>query len=254
MTTKTTSLAALVFASLCVGGFVGARFIAKSNAKPASCCAKKDSVPAAKAEPIAPNKRVRELHVPKATEAMTIDGELEESAWSNKSARTNAFVWKDGQQASPYSDARLLWGDGVLYVGLYAADEDIRAKNDRADGPTWLDDSFHLELETSQRYAFDVSPKGVLTDAKKVGGAMDPSWESGASVGKDLDGTMNDPSDDDEEWVIEMKLPLSSIGLKGVAGERVTFAAHRCDSPKRAPRTCAAIGEDGESLVLVLDP
>jgi hypothetical protein len=79
---------------------------------------------------------------------------------------------------------------------------------------------------------------------------VSPLDASGAKVGHDLDGTPNDPRDDDEEWVIEMVTPFASIGLRGVPGERIGFSARRCGAPKGATRRCAAWGEPGGEIVL----
>ena len=68
----------------------------------------------------------------------------------------------------------------------------------------------------------------------------------------ELDGTMNLSSDDDEEWVIEMAIPLKALGIRGEKGERVGLTLGRCDSTHRGPRVFAAWGRAGDG-VLVLD-
>jgi len=55
----------------------------------------------------------------------------------------------------------------------------------------------------------------------------------------ELDGTINDPRNMDEEWVIEMALPFESLGLKGESGETIGLSVVRCDTPKGSPRVCA---------------
>jgi hypothetical protein len=162
------------------------------------------------------------LHVPRVDATLTLDGELEEEAWQ-RSARTGAFLL-GGREARPYSEARFLWGNGKLYVGLYAADEDIRAAVKNADGPVWLDDAFHLELA------------GAVTDAR----ANDYAWQSGIELAVDMDGTLGDASDDDEEWVVEAAIPLDRLQLPATAGTIIPIALRRCDRPKNAQRVCAS--------------
>src|SRR5215467_1883859 len=55
-----------------------------------------------------------------------LDGELKEPAWNQRALR-RVLVGDDGAEARPYSELRLLRDDGHLYIGLYAADEDIRS-------------------------------------------------------------------------------------------------------------------------------
>ena len=197
---------------------------------------------------------VRELHVPHLKGSIVLDGDMDDPGWEADIARTGAFVDETGGDARPYSDARLVWGDGHLYLALYAADEDIRATHTEPDGPVWMDDSFHLVFRSgSHERTFDVSPLGILTDGQRsLGGALEYRWQSGAHVSHELDGTMNHSSDDDEEWVIEMAIPFRALGIRGEKGERVGLTLGRCDSPHRGPRVCAAWARAGDG-VLVLD-
>ncbi len=187
------------------------------------------------------------LHVPHIPGSIILDGDTDDPGWIAPPgpARTGPFVLENGAEARPFSNARLLWGDGHLYLSLYAADEDIETRTAEPDGPLWLDDSFRLTFVRGDvEYVIEVSPKGIVTDAlRRAGGAYDYSWSSGVHVSPELDGTVNKPTDRDEEWVIEMALPFESLGMKGEAGERVGFSAKRCDTPKRSARVCGSWGE-----------
>src|SRR5262249_46486842 len=147
------------------------------------------------------------LRVPKTTIPIKTDGELDEPVWNASAARSKPFVDASGGEARPYSDARFLWDDQNLYVGLYAADDNIQATVTAHDGPVWTDDAFSLHLTPegpgSPRYGIDVSAAGVVTDVKRApakaveasaasvnaggtaappGGKDDPSWESGIKL------------------------------------------------------------------------
>jgi hypothetical protein len=166
----------------------------------------------------------RELRVPKLAAPIALDGETDDPGW-RQVARTGTFLTEAGEPARPYSDARFVWGDGKLWVLLYAADEDIRST-----------DSFHLDIAS---HSFDVSPLGKVT--------LD-----GALSAHDLDGTLDDPKDDDEEWVLELAIPLAALGVEPKSGARLPIAIHRCDTPKGSAKTCAQWGEQ-RPAVLVLD-
>src|SRR6266700_3539553 len=65
-------------------------------------------------------------HVVAATSgAIKIDGELSEPDW-NRIGDPQTFV-AGGYEARPYSQVRFLHDAENLYVGLYAADQDIRS-------------------------------------------------------------------------------------------------------------------------------
>ena len=241
-------LSAVVVGALCVGGFLGARCVARSHADPRA--------PGSHASNAAPTRApLVELRVPHLKGNIVLDGDMDDPGWAGAIARTGPFLASSGLPARPYSDARLVWGDDQLYVALYAADEDVRALPREPESTVWLDDSFHLAFTSGQtQRTLDVSALGVVTDAIRQGdGPFDYAWQSGAHVSHENDGTLNDPTDDDEEWILEMAIPLASLGLKGEKGERIGFAVRRCDTPKGFARVCAAWGEAEARGEIVLD-
>jgi hypothetical protein len=197
----------------------------------------------AEAKPAATQERHRlELHVPHAGGTILLDGDMDDPGWLKETARTKGFVNADGLPARPYSDARIAWADGHLYFALYAADDDIRST-----------DSFHLELTGSNWVrTIDVTPLGIVTDAQRVNGSELP-WKSGAHVSHELDGTIDDDRNEDEEWVLEMAIPFESLALDGKRGEEIGFSVHRCDRPKHSASRCGSWGEGEARGVLVLD-
>jgi hypothetical protein len=199
------------------------------------------------------------LRVPHAKRPIVLDGQLTDLAWLEEPVRTGPFLESGGPRlAHQYSEARLLWAEGQLYVGLYASDEDIRASHAAPDGPTWRDDSFRLAFDDGVReYLLDVSAVGVIADGVRLVASptsgFDYAWNSNARVAHELEGTVDDPSNNDEEWVIEMAIPLASLGLEGVRGERLGLWVSRCDTPKDQPRSCGDWGRTHGRGVLVLD-
>jgi len=215
-------LVALVLGCTLLGVAVGARSVARSRAEPAPAGA---------------------LRVPRARGPITIDGEVGDLGWLRAAARTSAFA-----PSRPYSDARFVAGadasDPTLYVTLYAADRDVRvAPRAAPDGPLWLDgDEFRLVLVTAAgEQVLEVAPNGVLTDARRApapDARLDYAWQSGARVAHDVDGTLDDGRDEDEEWVIEMAIPLASLGLTGAEGDWIRASLRRCDAERSGARTC----------------
>ena len=172
--------------------------------------------------PAAPARAVvagHELAVPIVDGALELDGELGDALWQGDVARTGAFLDASGAPARPYSDARVVSARGQLIVALYAADEDIQTTEP-------LRDVFHVTIGGA---TFEVSATGELRGAP-----------AGTRIGHDLDGTVDDRSDDDEEWVIELAIPLASLGLQGRAGERVAFAVERCDTTRDGTHSCGS--------------
>jgi hypothetical protein len=156
------------------------------------------------------------LIVPQIVHGLTLDGELDEVAWRTP-ARTGPFVDASGAPAAPYSDARFLRDDHALYLALYAGDEDIRSS-----------DEFVVEL---------ASTRGRRTLHFTAGGKLQPAV-NGARVAIDVDGNVDDPSNDDEEWVVEAAIPLAAVPFASDGTVRISIT--RCDSTKDRVRRCGS--------------
>jgi hypothetical protein len=187
------------------------------------------------------------MRVPHVPGAIVLDGDTDDPGWVRPPgpARTGGFLLPGGKRAIPYSEARLVWGDGHLYLALYASDEDIESHTDEPDGPVALEDAFRLTFSRpGVEYEIDVSPKAVISDSiRREGGEWDSTWNSGSHASKEIDGSINAPKNLDEEWAIELAIPLESLGLKGERGESIGMSLHRCDSLRGAPPICAGWGE-----------
>jgi hypothetical protein len=120
----------------------------------------------------------------------------------------------------------------TLYVHLYAADDDLRSPRVGADGPVWLCDRFRLSFHGGGADRnIEVTPRGEIADSL----GNDRSWQSGARAAADTDGTIDDPRDDDEEWVIELAVPLASVGPLAADGS-VPITVERDDVGGKGPR------------------
>jgi hypothetical protein len=208
----------------------------------AAGCARSHAVPS----PVA-GAAAATLRVPHAPGPVVLDGDNDDPGWTRSPgpARTGPFVSGLGAPARPYTDARMLWGDGHLYVLLYAADDDIRTKGD----------VFVLRFSRAGvDYGIEVSAGGVVRDAARdERGDVAPGWRSGAHVSREIDGTPDDARDTDEEWSLEVALPLASLGMEGQPGESVPFAIERCDVSTARATVCPQWSDGGEGVRLVLE-
>jgi len=188
------------------------------------------------------------LRVPFAKSGVAIDRHDDELAWQR--AATTGPLQEPGRavQARPYSLARLLWDEKNLYLSLYAADQNIQAPDRGQDAPLWLHDAFALRLQAdvprAPLFLLDVAPSGAVTDLQQQPGARPTAtWHSAARVSVDVDGSLNDPTgEDDEEWVVFMALPWQSLGIAARPGLRLRLGMGRCDVPKNGTRRCGEWG------------
>lgn len=189
------------------------------------------------------------LVVPRVEGAVKIDAELEgKKVWEADVGATGNFKDARGQGMVPYTEAKLRWGNGKLYLMLYAGDLDLEGRVRTRDGAVDQDDAFRLEFgDGSDTRVIWVSLLGTLADARcrpvPGGRVCDAGWNSHARVAVDRDGTLNRIGDNDEEWVVEMAIPLAVLGVTNARpGTRIAFAVSRCEIGNGRQRGCGGWG------------
>jgi hypothetical protein len=201
-----------------------------------------------------------QLHVPKVTARVRLNGDTKgKPYWDLDAGVTRNFRDDYGNGMVPYSEAKVRWGRDSLYLLLYAGDLDLEGRIKKRDAALESDDSFHLEFGSGDEVrVISVSILGTLTDSlctqSASGRKCDPAWDSGARLAVDRDGSLNKIGDNDEEWVVEMSIPLAKLGLKKpAAGARIPFSIRRCEIGHDGPHACGSWGQNppGE---LVLEP
>jgi hypothetical protein len=199
--------------------------------------------------------------VPRVAGGFAINAETEGKAvWEADTGNTENFVDSGGHGMVPYTAAKVRWGDGKLYFLLYAGDLDLEGKIDKADTPFDKDDSFRLEFSSGDDVrVVAVSVLGRVYDAICRGPVSarkcDSKWQSHAQVAIDRDGTLNRIHDNDEEWVVEMALPLHDLGIVSPGpGTRIRFAVSRCEVGYDGVHACGGWGKGERTGELALDP
>jgi hypothetical protein len=189
------------------------------------------------------------LVVPRIAGPVMIDAELEgKKVWEADTGTTRNFKDVAGRGMVPYTEAKARWGSGKLYLMLYAGDLDLEGTVREHDGAVERDDAFHLEFGHGDEVrVISVSVLGTVADAlcrpSQAGRVCDSRWDSGVRVAVDRDGTLNKIGDNDEEWVVEMAVPLAALGFADAhAGTRIPFSVGRCEVGHGSSRGCGGWG------------
>jgi hypothetical protein len=201
-----------------------------------------------------------ELHVPKVTARVRLNGDTKgKPYWDADTGVTRNFRDDHGKGMVPFTEAKARWGGGSLYLLLYAGDLDLEGRVRKRDAALESDDSFHLEFGSGDEIrVISVSILGTLSDSlcrqSQSGRKCDASWNSGARLAVDRDGSLNKIGDNDEEWVVEMSIPLAKLGLKNPGpGARIPFSIRRGEIGHDGPHACGSWGTEPAGA-LVLDP
>lgn len=156
-------------------------------------------------------------------DTITVDGMLDEEGWQN-ATWTNSFTDIQGSSApDPRFDTRvkMLWDDNFLYIAAMLEEPHIWAKLTERDAVIFMDNNFEVFIDpdgdTHNYYELEVNALGtfwdlMLTHPYRNGGMAIDAWDiKGLKIGIEIQGTLNDPSDTDEGWTVEMAIPWNDL-------------------------------------------
>ncbi len=186
--------------------------------------------------------------------AMLIDGKLDELAWLNAPRSDSFRDLISGESTIHDTRVAVLWDDDFLYVGYWIEEPNLQATLTERDAPIYTNNDVELFIAGKDAYyEFEINAHGTIYEVlfiweesyvKKgysrlevfdreqagvrsfsgVGYKNHPrgrrigywNWDfAGLRSAVFLDGTINDDSDRDRGWTVELALPWS--GMSAVA-------------------------------------
>ncbi|MHC4414307.1 MAG: carbohydrate-binding family 9-like protein [Planctomycetota bacterium] len=159
----------------------------------------------------------------RADAAVVIDGRLDEPAWTS-APWTDRFVDIEGD-ARPRprlrTRAKMLWDDEFLYVAAAMQEPHVWATLTRHDEIVYHDNDFEVFIDpdgdSREYYEVEINALNTIFDLFLVrtyieGGPALHDWNlEGLRSAVLIDGTLNDPSDVDEGWSVELALPWAEL-------------------------------------------
>jgi len=165
----------------------------------------------------------RTYAIQRAPTAPTIDGRLTDDAWT-RASWTAPFVNSEGRDrpAPPFrTRAKLMWDDRYLYLAAELEEPDVRASFTTRDTTVWRENAFEVFIDptgdTHHYYELQINAREtqwdlLLTKPYRDGGVPISAWDlRGLKKGVAVQGTLNDPSDTDAGWTVELALPWSVL-------------------------------------------
>ncbi len=178
--------------------------------------------------------RQRQYVCYRASAPLKIDGRLDELAWL-RAPVTEAFVDIEGPvkpQPTFTTQAKMLWDEEYFYIAAILEEPHVWANLTERDSVIFYDNDFevfidpdgdthgYMELELN---AFGTEWDLLLVKPYRDGGPAVHAWDiPGLRSAVHVDGTINDPSDTDSGWTVEIAIPW----------EGVREVAHRQAPPK----------------------
>lgn len=159
----------------------------------------------------------------KSPRPVVVDGEINDADWED-APWSSSFVDIEGElKPLPTWDGRvkMLWDENYLYVAAEIMEPHIWATLTGHDEVIYYDDDFEVFIDpdgdTHNYYEYEINALGtdwdlVLTKPYRDGGKAIDSWEiPGLLKGVKIYGSLNDPSDVDEKWTVELAFPLEVL-------------------------------------------
>lgn len=156
-------------------------------------------------------------------EKMQIDGKDNEEAWS-KAPWTEMFtdiVSGKEEGASTNTRCKMLWDNDFLYLYAELDELNIWASVKEHDQAVYQDNAFEMFLDIEgdgyDYYEFQINAFGTVWDLfmprpYRNGGHGLSSWDiKGLKKAVYLNGTINNPSDTDKSWSVELAIPFKSV-------------------------------------------
>lgn len=180
---------------------------------------------------------IPDYDVKKTKEKIIIDGHLNETAWENAGSITLQFPWNQQTGAKQTTNAQLLWDDEYLYVAYECLDKDITALYQQHDDPTYEDDAVELFINPKQNayIGLEMNARATLYDYLKFDDKLEKSYDlKGTLLATQIDGTLNDSTNQDNGWTLELAIPLRNFfepteGKFVIAGTTWTANINRWD-------------------------
>jgi hypothetical protein len=160
---------------------------------------------------------------PKRVEIVKIDGRLDDRAWE-RAPWTDAFVDIEGS-AKPLprhrTRVKMLWDDEYFYIAAQMEEPHVWATLTEHDSVIFHDNDFEVFIDpngdTLEYYEFEINALNTgwdlfLDKPYRHGGKASNAWEiPGLRTAVHVDGTLNDPSDIDRGWSVELAFPWKAL-------------------------------------------
>ncbi len=160
----------------------------------------------------------------KAASSLKIDGKADEKSWQ-MADWTDDFVDITGNQQSPprfRTRTKMLWDTKYFYVFAEIYEPHIWANLRQRDTVIYLNNDFEVFIDpdgdTHKYFEFEVNALNtqwdlLLTKPYRDGGIPITTWNFDKMISAvSIDGTINNPSDTDRMWGVEIAFPLKSLG------------------------------------------
>ncbi|GHT45598.1 hypothetical protein FACS189454_05360 [Planctomycetales bacterium] len=152
-----------------------------------------------------------------------IDGDISEKVWQLAEWTEEFRDIEGASKPLPYyaTKAKMLWDQDYLYIAAELKDKHVWALLGQRDQIVYHDNDFEVFIDPSNRahnyFEFEINAKNTMFDLflikpyRSGKGAL-ISWDcKGVKHAVKINGSLNDTSDEDTGWMVEMAIPFKGL-------------------------------------------
>jgi hypothetical protein len=151
-----------------------------------------------------------------------VDGRMDDAAWRDAPWTDDFVDMADPSSApAPRTRVKMVWDDQCLYIGADIAETRLWAEMTKHDSPLYQENAFEFFIDPDgdnhEYYEFEINALNTTWDLLlprpyRDGGLGISNWEiAGLASAVHVDGTLNQPSDVDRGWSIEIAVPWKAL-------------------------------------------
>ncbi len=150
---------------------------------------------------------------------IVVDGKLDDAAWASVPWTEDSVDIQGEAQPKPrfHTHVKMLWDDDYLYIAAELEEPHVWATLTNHDSVIFLDPDFEVFIDpkgtTHNYYEFEMNALNTSWDLMLDKPYMDRgnpnnAWDiPGLKTAVQVNGTLNNPSDTDEGWTLEIAFP-----------------------------------------------
>lgn len=162
---------------------------------------------------------------PETKDPVTIDGKLDEAGWQQAPWSSDFKDIEGDAKPAPQLRTRMkmMWDQEYLYIAATLEEPHIWGTLTDHDAIIFRDNDFEVFIDpdgdTHQYYEIEINALNTVMDLfmgkpYRNGGEALINWDTkGIRTAVHINGTINNPSDTDKEWTVEMAIPFSAVSF-----------------------------------------
>ena len=170
----------------------------------------------------------------KTSETITIDGEASEESW-NKAAWSDTFIDIEGVKEPTYkTQVKMMWDENYYYILAKIEERHVWADITERDAIIFHNNDFEVfidpDSDTFNYYEIEVNALNTVWDLfitkpyREKNAALNDWTLTGLKSAVKVDGTLNNPTDKDKGWTLEMAIPWKAFKTSSIKSKAAGIA------------------------------